>query len=165
MSALRQPYDDKIVHLKTKIEELERRLGRWQDTSMPAYRRTIEVKQRYEMELEKVLRLQESASQLTAMNSASPAVLGANAARRNIRGDRDPEVSARRTELRNMLRGGHPPYAKDVCKRWDSARLRVPENWQEKGFKTWQEAYSDPRMKPNVKKLISTDKSRIQPRR
>jgi hypothetical protein len=78
----------------------------------------------------------------------------------SVRGERSQEVAARRAELRNMLRGTRKPTAKDVCKRWDATGIRVPEKWQGR-FATWQDAYADPQMRANVKKLISTDTSRI----
>src|SRR5215469_4163444 len=46
-----------IVLLKAQIEEWDRMLNRWVDTSMPAYRRTIKLKQEKQAELDRLLRL------------------------------------------------------------------------------------------------------------
>jgi hypothetical protein len=87
------------------------------------------------------------------------------ATKRLIRGERNPNVSARRTELRNILRSVEWSDLKDkyktVCARWDSHNIKLPEPWYKQGVTTWMEALGNRRLRPNVKKLISTDIRRI----
>jgi hypothetical protein len=80
----------------------------------------------------------------------------------DIRGERDPTVAARRTELRNMLRSGKRPTALSVCKRWDSRDISVPESWKEEGIQTWQHAFQKQTHRSRTKKLISKDSKAIQ---
>ena len=83
-----------------------------------------------------------------------------------IRGERDTNVAARRTELRNMLRSTkRQPTAREVCTRWDFHNIPLPDEWQKKGFKTWTQAYDDRAFRQNVKKLVSTDIRRVLERR
>lgn len=49
--------EEEICLLKAQVEELDRSLNRWVDTSMPAYRRTIRLKQDKQAALDRLLRL------------------------------------------------------------------------------------------------------------
>lgn len=79
-----------------------------------------------------------------------------------IRGERDPNVAARRAELRNMLRSGKTPTTQSVCKRWDSENIKVPEAWTEEGIATWQKAFQLQTHRGRVKKLVSKDSNFIR---
>ena len=81
-----------------------------------------------------------------------------------IRGERDPTVAARRTELRNMLRSGKTPIILSVCKKWDSVGIKVPEAWVQEGITTWQQAHRQPTHRNRVKKLVSKDSAFIKSR-
>ena len=82
--------------------------------------------------------------------------------RLSLTGERDPNVAARRTELRNMIRSGQCPSALTVCIRWDSRGIPVPYRWQLLGISKWQEAIK--KCPQNVYKLISVDKLKIKKR-
>jgi len=79
-----------------------------------------------------------------------------------IRGERDPTVAARRAELRNMLRSGKKLTSLEVCKRWDSKNIKVPESWGEEGITTWQHALRQQTHRSRVKKLVSKDSKFIK---
>lgn len=81
--------------------------------------------------------------------------------RMRIRGERDKNVAARKTELRNMLRGNKNPPSKDVCTRWDAQDIKPPERWQQDGIATWKAAQANPTYRGRLKKLISDDKKDI----
>jgi len=53
--------------------------------------------------------------------------------------------------------------AKKLCKLFDSERIPVPEGWEKKyGVTTWLSAYGNPKSKPLVQKIISTDKRAVK---
>ena len=77
--------------------------------------------------------------------------------------ERNPWVSARRTELRNMMRQGQEPSALEVCKRWDLEGIRVPSGWaMDKLTATWVGAYNNRKLRGRVQKLISTEMRNIR---
>ena len=47
--------DEELLYLNTEIKKLSRSIARWADTSMPAYRRTIEQRQRLITERDRLL--------------------------------------------------------------------------------------------------------------
>ena len=96
---------------------------------------------------------------------AGRAVVLASAAPPPIRGERNPKVAVRRTELRNILKSKRRLTAREVCVRWDFKNILLPDEWLKKGFKTWTQAYDDRAFRPKVKKLVSIDISRVLERR
>ena len=77
--------------------------------------------------------------------------------------ERNPWVSARRTELRNMMRQGQETSALEVCKRWDLEGIRVPSGWaMDKLTATWVGAYNNRKLRGRVQKLISTEMRNIR---
>ena len=49
--------EEEICLLQARIEEWDRSLNRWADTSMPAYQRTIKLKQEAQAALDRLLRM------------------------------------------------------------------------------------------------------------
>jgi hypothetical protein len=77
--------------------------------------------------------------------------------------ERDSNVAARRTVLRNMMSGGKKPSDDEVCKRWDFHEFPIPENWHKYNVDNWLEALS--KLPKLVCPLISKDRGLVKKRR
>jgi len=74
------------------------------------------------------------------------------ASRKPERGD--PDVAARAV----LVRSNPGIVAVDMCAIFDRRSLPLLAKWQERGFKTWSEAYKDSNYRSKIDTLISKDR-------
>jgi hypothetical protein len=47
-----------------------------------------------------------------------------------------------------------------TCKNLDRASIEIPEEWRSKTIMTWEQAYNDPKLKPLIQKMFSSDRTK-----
>jgi len=136
--------EEEIARRRARIEELDRSLDRWKDTSMPAYRRTIQLKHEQQIWLDSLLREPRNDPDRKTESEAKWYQSSPDIVRR------------RQIVLKNL---GLP--AKSLCKLFQIQRVAIPQQWEQRyGVTSWEEAYKHKKAKALVQKMISTDKKK-----
>ncbi|HXZ10810.1 MAG TPA: hypothetical protein VEG64_00330 [Candidatus Sulfotelmatobacter sp.] len=66
----------------------------------------------------------------------------------------DPEVAKRRA----IVRSNRDIDASDLCETLDRSSVRLPAKWQEAGFKSWRDAYKEPKYRSRIDVLFAKDR-------
>jgi hypothetical protein len=143
--------DEQISYLKVEMRELDRSLERWADRSMPAYKRTLQMRKEKQANYDRLLQL--------VMEGERPSMSGRGSSRTKKRLPRrgqyaDPDVARRR-----KLVGSSPGLSTlEICRLLDRKTVPLPHRWQNAGLKSWASTYQRVDYRRRVHVVISKDR-------
>lgn len=141
--------DAEIVLLRAQIEELVLSLNRWRDTSVPAYKRTILLKNQRQARLEQLLALKAATEDSAKNKSHSDANLWRHLQRAN------PDIAKRRLIVLQNPRAS----AKNLCRLLDDERISLPSGWEGNlDAPSWIAAYKVKKLRARIQRIISEDR-------
>lgn len=144
---------DALTKLKAEHKILEERTKNWRSKEMPAYRREVERKVQLEAEIERL------SAPLQRDN-----VKGGVSQHRTETGSRWYESTLEVLRRRQIVLRNPEMADKSLCKVFDTLLdpppIPLPERWEKDySVTTWVQAYSVPKLRQRIHKIISTDRS------